>query len=456
MDFMVLQKEELVLFAISLIKEDERPNVRFRKEQLANALDINATTLDLYLGKLKKAGCIERHKKKYVEDVRQTYDILDQGRERFREILSNIEKENLTPERHNIPSIVPVSRILTRIGDPLEKIFFLALYSKVIRFDLPFYLETIKTAKEDSNIVNVLSEAGEETPLGVPIVETFFKTCFFGDVNSCMLEELASKQMNVNTLLLVAEASYKQARFDEAMSIYDHLLSGKVKVTQNQWFMARIGKALLRSKMGNTETSIKELDELEDQVDNKVFKAFAKQVKARILSNRVESREESLELFNSAIRSFRAFGFPLLLCIGHNNRGILRFHMNDLKEAENDWNLARKYSREARSKYTEAATLTNLSDIEMLRGNLEKSNRYLKTAKELFHEVGDLERVAIVDFNYALLELEKRNFEKAMEFFRRSETLAYPSPSPEERRIRREIFRERSLKYGFPEFEFDK
>jgi len=452
---MVLKKEDLVLYALSLLEGDDRPNVRYTKEQAANALDINATTLDLYLSKVKKSGWIERHKKKYVDDFRQTYDITLSGRDKLEEVISDIEKETLTPERHNIPSIVPVLRILARIDDILEKIFFLALYSKVMRFDLPYYLETIRTAKEDSNIVNVLSDVDEDHTHTVPIVETFFKTCFFGDINASLLEDLTAKQMNVNTLLLVAEANYKQARLNEAMSIYQHLLSGKVSITQNQWFMTRIGKGLLVSKMGDTETAIEDLDELEEQVDNKVFRAYTKQMKARILSNRIERREESMELFNSCIRSFRAFGFPLLLCIGYNNRGILNFFMDNLKEAENDWNTSRKLAKEVKCKYSEAIVLTNLSDIEMLKGNLEKSNKYLETAKELFHEMGDLERVAIVDFNYALLELEKRDFDKGMEYFRRSETLAYPSPSPEERKKRREMFRERALKYGFPEFEFD-
>ena len=445
---MVLRKEELVLYALSQLDKEERPNVRFSKEQVANALDINISTLDLYLSKMRKAGSIKRHKKKYVTDFRQTYDILPPGMERLEKILSSIEAQILTPERHNTPSIVPVSRVLSRIDDTLEKVFFLSLYSKVPRFDLLFYLETIKTAKQDTNIINLIGDLETDGRSAVPVVETFFKTCFFGDINACPLDEIGTDHVNVNTLLLVAEASYKQGRFREAMTIYDHVLSGKMKITLNQWFIARVGKALLVSKEGRTKEALEELAIIIDEVDNKIFKTYVKQVMARVEST-AGNKERALEMFNQSIHSFTVFGTPLLLSISYNNRGVLHFRLKDHKLAEKDWKKALKFAKEAKSQYLEAVILPNLADIRITNNDLETSARYLDKAREIFIEKGDYEGVAIVNFNYSLQELARKDLSKALMYFHRSENLAYPSPSPSEKNERRKFFLERAKENGF-------
>ncbi|MGA1848034.1 MAG: hypothetical protein ACMUHB_01715, partial [Thermoplasmatota archaeon] len=231
---MSMKKEELVLYSLNLLEGDSRQNSTYSKEQVANALDIGMGTLDLYMTNLKRDGHIDRNKKKYIDDFRQSYTITRPGKDHYEGIASRIRSETLTPERHNIPSIVPVSKILDRIDDVLERIFFVSMFTKVPRFDLPFYLETVRTAREDSNIFNLLYDAGDDSPEPVPIVESFFRSCFYGDFTESKLDELVTEGLNVNTLLLVSEASYKKARFNESMSIYDHLLSGRVKITQNQ------------------------------------------------------------------------------------------------------------------------------------------------------------------------------------------------------------------------------
>ena len=211
---MNIKKEELVLYALNLIKDDNRPNATYNKEQLSYSLDIGETTLDLYMTKLKKFGLLVRHKKKYLDDFRQAYEITPSGSKVIDDFIEIISKEVLTPERHNITSIVKVTTILNRIPEELEKIFFLSLYIRLIRFDLPLFLETMRTAKTDSNMVKVLSEVEEENSIEdkVPIVEMFFKTHFFGDVDLKELNKVAGTGSNVNTLLIVAEASIKQSQ----------------------------------------------------------------------------------------------------------------------------------------------------------------------------------------------------------------------------------------------------
>jgi len=451
---MNLKKEELALYALNRLKTDYRPNSKYTKEHLSFALDISNNTLDLYMSKLKKDGFIIRHKKKYVDDFRQTFELTGLGKEKVIEIEEYFSKEVLTPERHNIPSIVKITTILTRIPDELEKIFFLSLYTRLKRFDLPFFLETMRTAKTDSNMVKVLYdiEKGEDKVDEVPIVEMFFKTHFFGGVDMDEMEKIAGTGSNVNTLLIVAEASIKQGRFDEARAIYDYLLSSKVRKNQNQWFMARAGQALMTYKIGDLEGAVQQLQEVIDSTDNKIQRTYANQLIARVYSTSGD-HERSLELYNSVIRSSTALGIPLLLFTALNNVGVLYFRMDEREKAEEVWLKARKLTREFHYPYLEGPVLANLADVEMLKGNIEKSKKMLDDAWTKYEDVADFEGKAYVDLNYAFLYLEKKDLDTAITYFNKSQEIAFPLPSPRERKEMKEVFLERAERNGFNDIE---
>jgi tetratricopeptide (TPR) repeat protein len=445
---MGLHKEDLVLFALHLIEGDDRPNSHYTKESISYALDISLNTLDLYFTKLKGAGLVIRHKKKYYDDIRQTIELTPEGRKRIMVIDDGIEHEFLTPERHNIPSIVKVRTVMNRIDDLLEKIFFLTLFNRLKRFDLPLFLQTIRTAKQDSNIVKALSDIEKGEAEEVPIVEMFFKSHLYGDINLKTIEEKGFDGSNVNTLLIVAEANTKQGRFNDARSILEYILSPRIKTNQNQWFMARIGLALLESKMGNVEKAIEQLDELYRIVDNKIQKTYCNELKARIYST--EGRlDESLKMFHSVIRSLNVLQIPLLLCISYNNVGVLHFRMDNHKEAENCWKRSRKYAKEFNSDYLEGVLLANLASIERLRGNLNKCRNYLDTAVKVFEDIGDYEYRAFCYFNYSLYHIAKKDIETAKLFLLRALEIAYPSPSPSERKEWKMAFKKSLLDNGF-------
>jgi tetratricopeptide (TPR) repeat protein len=361
-----------------------------------------------------------------------------------------IDNEVLTPERHNVPSIVKVPVVMNHLSDSLEKIFFLSLYNKLKRFDLPFYFQTMKTSKQDNNIVNVLSEigAGEEVQ-EMPVVETFFRTRFYGILKKDCLTDLEGiKSNDPNSLLIIAEASTKQGRLEEARTIYEYLLSPNVSLTQNQWTMASIYLAHLDSRSGKGESCINKLQNIYDSIDNKIFRSYIKQMMARTYYESGD-HEKALELFTESINSFNKFGLPLMLAITHNNRGIIHYIFEDIQNAENDWNKARKYARDAGSRYVEAAIFTNLADVELLRGNLEKSWKYTEMSHERYSSVHDLEGMAEVDFQRALYYLHVKDLDEALNHYRRWESLAFPLPSPGQRDLKKKVFQERLQENGF-------
>ena len=165
------------------------------------------------------------------------------------------------------------------------------------------------------------------------------------------------------------------------------------------------------------------------------------------------SRFSSWDRVQFAISSFNAFGIPLLLSLTHNNRGVTNFMMGRMEDAKKDWTKARRFAKEANSHYGEAVVLPNLADIMMREGNFKLAQSHLKRANEIFMETNDAEGFAIVKFNEAILFLFKKEQDKALELFRESETVAYPLPSPQRKKILREYFLEVARELDLKEIE---
>lgn len=449
LNYMGLKKEEIVLYALNAIEDINRYDMKFTKDDIAVALDINTNTFDLYLTKLSKADQIDRKKKHFIQDIRDSYDITDTGREEISRINERIASEHLTPERHNIRSIVPIVTILERIIDPLERIFFLALYSKLKRFDLPLFIETMRTTRQDNNIVSLMNKMGEKDVIDdTPVIDAFFKGCFYG-ITDIDMEKIDDGMVNdPNTLLIIAEASMKQGRYTDSRMIYEHILHPSRNISQNQWVIAKVNLALLNAKAGNPEESIRELEDILKITDNKIFISYTRQVMGRVFFQ-MKRMNDALNYTTQAINSFHTFGIPLLLSLSYNNRGIIYFTMDRFDEAEEDWKKARRYARESRCTYVEGAIFNNLADIELLKGNFETSETYMDHARKVYYDINDLEGIAWIDFQESLFHLEKKDLEKALEAFRRSEMIAFPSPSPGERKLRREVFFERAIRNSY-------
>ena len=448
---MGMAKESLILYSLDLLLNNELTDKVYYKEQLALSLDISDRTLDLYLSKMKKERYIERTKKHYVSDLDKIVRITSKGEDKLDEIKENIQKELLTPERHNSPTCVSVSVILKRMRDPLERIFFLSLYFRNKSFDLPTYIQTMKEVKSDFQIVKVLSEMENDgSGQGIPLVDTFFKTRYYGKPSAVNLDDGYFDRTDPNNLLIVAEASYKQGRFTDSRTIYEYLLSDKINLNQNQWFIAKTGLALLTSKEGDVEEAIYLLNDIIKRTDNKIYHSYAKQLIARIYSN-IGEHEKSLKLYNEVINSFRTLGIPIMCAIAYNNRGVLYYRMRNYDKAEENWLIARKYITEAGVENMLGPVYGNLSDIEIIKGNLEKSEKYLKDAMKIYEDSDNYEEKSYMEYNYSLHYLAKGDLKKALEYFKRSETIAYPFPSPPERMEKRRTFKERALEAGFDE-----
>ncbi len=427
---MRVSRDELVLLGLDLILEEKELGGRYTKDDLSLALDIKLKSLNDYVTRLKKAGLINTVQKKFVKDIATLITFSEKGKDRVGILWESVDRFVLTPEHHNIPSIIKVRTILDRLRDPLEKLFFLSVYSANTKFDLMTFLDVLKISISDSNIVNIFSEMDieKEKPSHVPFIISFSKTSFHGGFNQKLLHKDAWSEKDPNIILVIAEAERRQGKLKDAKAYYEFLLSPNIKLTQNQWFLTRMGMVQTLSKMGETQKSLKLLDDTMAATNNKTFLAYCKQMKAIVFSI-LGKFDDSLKLYMSAIRSFHSYGLPLMLAIAYNNRGTLYYRMGDYENAEEDWKKARRFAKEARSEYCEAMIIMNLADISGLKGQFDLAFNYLNKSMKILEKFRDLGGVAMTYYNISLVFLIMKDLDKALENYRISMTIAEPLPS---------------------------
>lgn len=451
---MKLDRESLVLYAINLIAEMPEEKRVHSKDRLTSAMGISDSTLDLYMSRLSSKGFLTRKRLKYKSDILSNSSITETGMEELKKVQRTIDGLLLTEERHNIPSCIQVSTILGRINEPLEKIFFLSLYTQNRFFDLPMVLNTFKISKEQTNLLNAFCDM-QPNPCGIrneSFVETYFNTSHYGKIDKEMLKSDTWKRDDIDALLVLAKAKQKMGKLEEVRMIHEYLLTNRTDLTQNQWFIIKTDQLSILRKDRKYDEFMVMIDDLMDSIDNKIYIAFLKMLKGQALFMSGD-RKEYKEYYRSAISSFNSFALPLFLGITYNGRGVVNFIAENYKEAEEDWLKARKYGKEAKSEYLEAKVLPNLADINMRRGNFKVAISQLNKAKKIFTDYSDYDGIANVELNLALLELEKKNLEKALEHYNLSNTISFPLPSPEEKKMYRDGFIKRAMEKGFADIE---
>ena len=448
---MGLDRESLVLLSISLAKDYAGEGIEYKRSHIAAALDISEVTLQrTYISRLKSKQYLDVEKKVYSVDDLKNIDITEEGKKRLNGIWSDLEEMTFSPDRHGIDTYVKVPQILKLINNPLDRIFLLNLYSRVRSFDLLNLLESfqIKNSELSSmNVVKSLESGGKKA-----FVHYYYDTSLLSikEIKPSVLDDLLDGR--VDLLLLRADAYRRQSKLDKAQEIYEHIIKNPLHCDDNQLFISKVGLANILRIKGNVDESFGILDEIIEKSDNRYFVAYAKEIKAYTYTQ-MDEYSKGLKLFKSSLTAFRHFGFPLLLAIGFNNRGILHFKMEDYERAKEDWFMAKKYAKESDSPYLEACAMTNQADIHMKRGDLRKAKKLLDKSEAIFRSLSDYYSIASIYFNRALFHLEEGEFQKAVEVFKESEETHPLIPSPLDKKERREEFIKRAEEKGYEDVE---
>jgi tetratricopeptide (TPR) repeat protein len=360
----------------------------------------------------------------------------------------------LTEKRHNIPTCMTVRNLLKRMSDPMDKAFFLAVYNHNKYFDLPMFLQTMKLSREDTNPLTIFANLEEiqNSRRGESSAESFYNASLFGNIDRKLLTSDDWSGKDIDALIILAEAKIRRGELEDAKLIHEYLLDQVVDLTQNQWFIINLDQAKIMEKAKSVDDAICHLEHLEKMVDDRMHSALIKVRKGWYLFIKGE-REKGLDLLDSAINSFSKFGVPLFLSMAHNNRGVSRFIMEDFEGAEEDWLKTRKFAREAKSEYCEGIVLPNLADIYMKAGRFDKARESLDRSRAILEKIQDLEGLALVDLNEALLKVEMGDIDGAIEIYSNMDSTQLILIPPDLKRIISDEFIKRCREKGFPDIE---
>ncbi len=446
---MKVTRTDILLYAIDELKKDAASG-DCSQEMIASAVGLTPGSLMVYLTRLSKTGVIRAKKRLISEKFLSNIVITEKGKEKLKAFRSRLDDLIFTPQRHNISTCLKFTELAGKFRSPLERTFLLFMYKSRDNFDLNQYMGNLTTATNDMNLLNFLrklDKPDEEQGQRSYLIEVFNMT-LYGDMNK-MIEVLKGElsREDIDSLLIHAETKYKQGRLDEAEIIYKQLLSIQPNITINQWLQTNLGLAqVIRRKEGPKE-AIAYLDRVGGETKGRLFRALLNQAKGTCFSM-MGDYTTAIEMLSECIRSYRQYQYPLLISIAMNNRGVAYFSSGKIEQAEKDWSIALKMADKAHCRYAKGRLLGNLADVEVLKGNLKKAERYLNSSERLFRSVNDMEGVAAVEFNRALKSISEKDIEGLKVHFKRSEEIAYPLPPEYERSFRRKVMSDRAKEMG--------
>lgn len=162
--------------------------------------------------------------------------------------------------------------------------------------------------------------------------------------------------------------------------------------------------------------------------------------------------ESALPLLRKGIAVFNSMGEDGLVSLAYIYLGLYHFRKEQIDAARHYLELGKRHAQKARSDYLLGYALHNLADAAALKGEIEKAHamldRSMKLLSGLSDSGGDLEGVAGVHFNRALVHIEEGLFDKAHGEFELSMKVAYPLPIRRRREEWKKVFDERLEKKG--------
>jgi len=408
-----------------LLMVQEYPNMMIAHEDWADIsgyIGITPRTMKRFISEQYNKGYLYQ---KWIRGV--SYSVLTvPGKKRIREIQTELEGFYLTPLEHSVPSPIKLVTILKLINNPFFRVFLINLFLKRNDFDIIDTLKTFEILENDTSVYNLFENVdlfkGHISHSN--FVHSFMEHTLYGLESEKKGSVENDKDRSYQVFLVDADLRVARGRFQEALDLYNSIIENK-GLPQDIWFLACIGKIRTLGKMGNMNEMEKTLEKTRSKITNKMVNAYLLQLEADFLG--IDGRvERSKQLFESCIGTFRHYNNPLFLSIAYNNFGILMFNEENYSEAERLWKQARKFARNAKSEYQEAIVLTNLASIMRRRGNINKSIQYLENAKKIYSMSKNLEKLADVEFNFALVYLQEKQFDIAMDFFNRSMLDTFP------------------------------
>ncbi|MHA1168378.1 MAG: tetratricopeptide repeat protein [Candidatus Hodarchaeales archaeon] len=437
------------MYSINELKSMRDVRFNVSRDDLAKLLGIKVSSLRVYLSNLSSSGLIQRSKKHFDQNLVGTIEITRTGQEKIKIIEEKLKGCAFTPTRHGVDKVWDFCQLCGQYTDPRDRIFILAMFAKNDSFDITDIASAMNLVRNEQSLYRIFRDKfNEKNDESEPFNRAVYNMSIYGLKDKNRIENIDEIVDDVDTLLLIAESTRRRGNLGFSLAQYNKLLSPRFNLTENQWFQTNIGIAYVLEEMGEIDQAAEMIEKLIGFATDNTLRTYLREIRGLFHYFKGEYKESISDL-SYCIRSFGIQKDDYFLTISCNNRGVVYFNSGKTEIAEKDWKKALKHAKKIKSKYMEASILPNLADIESGRGNLQKAERYLRIAQKYFEEYNSNNGRSVVEFNKALLYLEKGVFEKAVDHFMVSEYVAAPLPSPSNRKIRRDWFLKKAEEKGF-------
>ena len=432
-----LGREDILIWYFGLIQEYEET---IDRDKLKRVLGLRKNTIGQYLSRLKKAGILTSLKGKKDEDP--NIKLSQKGEERFIEISEKISTKILHPSENHTSRSVHLTSIMGYLRGPYEKVRLLdSLYIKK-NSNIQATMGEITSHRKDS-----ISSAYMKEVQSIRNVDLSFGS--LNDIlgrssiyNSCLEQEDGFhliRTYNIDDILLQAEILRRNNVIDEAKCIYCGLLRRNEGLEANRWLLCFSGMIHCMIYENEIERAIELLDEAIRPTTDPIQKAFLKKIKADIIQD-LDRFDEASMIYKSCLGSFQEKKFPLIRSAILNNLGVLYMRKGEDSIATGLWEDALKIARKQNLPWMISMASINLADAYSLNGSMDKGMKLLGKARTVMKGSGDGEGLSAVDFNMALVQIEKGDLKRAWYYFNRSKEfpLSYRLKIEERERVFKE------------------
>ena len=432
-----IRKADVILYSLRDITSLDKELDLIR---IGRILCIKKSTLNRYLKDLDRKGWIRiaRNGKGRIESVILTGAGLRECEQTDR-LISNIV---LDPKSSGFSKRVPLQYVLDQLKGPYEIMEFLDLYFIKTKTEVTAILDNIKSMRQDSRISRYIDEvfsldSGGSTRTLEDILNTL-SIYGIGNENRKIAESLYDS--NIDSLLLKAEILRRKGLIEEAKAIYDGLLHRRTGLESGRWILCLSGLVQCMVYLNQEKDGIELIERMIESIENPAERGFLKKVKADIVQGLGRFKEAS-DLYKSCLGLFQAKCYPTIRASILNNLGVLYFRKDEIEIATKLWEEAYDILIKEKLRWSICMTSINLADAYSLQGETRKASRLLGRARTFLEEVGDLEGLSEVDFNMALLQIEKGNRKKALKNFDRA--MEFPLIYYRKAKEREEVFKGR-------------
>ncbi len=445
---MILSNEDLILFSVHELLREKNDQLEVTLKDFASGPHIHENTLNVYLSKLRKQGLIHRINKHYEYNIIKKMSLTEEGFLRLENINSVLSNSVFTPENHKIDHVWKFFDIYNKYKNPIERIFILTLFVKMKDFDITSFISTLETSKDERCFTRIFNDHFcTKDKKKVTLSQSILNMSLYGINYKNDILNMNQEKGDINSLILLAEASRRRGEFEYANQQFKQLLKPTFNLTRNQWLQIQINLLCLNYELEDYQEVNKKIEYLKDQTKDIVLKNYLLEIEGTLCYFNKDN-ENAIKLLSSSIRSFHKLNEDFFLSLAYTNRGVVYFNMENFPLAEKDWKKALKYARNVGSKYSEANILPNLADIEIQRKNYKKAKYMLNKSEDMFIDLGCIRGRDIVEFNRALLYLEMKKLDKAIDHLNISETLSPSFPTTKDMEIRRDWFLKKANDLG--------